>query len=78
MISHPNTLLAACDIRRNDLLHTAERERLAALASGTWSPVAFGATRIIIGGAGAKLLAFAGMVIATFHPALLPLPHESS
>jgi hypothetical protein len=73
MISHPDTLLFVSDVRRNDLVRTAERERLADLASGTRSSRSCGATWAIITSAGAKLTSIAARVIALGHPAF-PAP----
>jgi len=73
MISHPDTLLFASDVRRNDLLCTAERERLAGMASGAQSPFAFGASWAIITSAGVKLASVVATAIALCHPAF-PAP----
>lgn len=76
MNSHPNTLFTVSDLRRQELLRAAERERVAAMACQTRPSFAPATVWKLAAGIGAKLLSVAETLVATPRRALLVLPYE--
>ena len=70
MISHPYALMTACDLRRNDFLATADRERLAAAACARSAPSLFATIATLAAQASARPVSIADIVMAMTRRAL--------